>query len=36
VAVFHQVEVLPCGHLACWVSKSMVKRVRSYPAPALA
>jgi hypothetical protein len=36
VAVFHQVEVLPCGQVACWVSKSMVKLARSYPAAALA
>ena len=36
VAGLHQVLVCPCGHLACWVSKSMVNPARSYPAPALA
>ena len=36
VAGLHQVLVCPCGHLACWVSKSMLKPARSYPAPALA
>ncbi|MGH4022720.1 MAG: hypothetical protein ACRDT0_26485 [Pseudonocardiaceae bacterium] len=32
----HDELVLPCGHLACWASKSMVKLARSYPVPALA
>jgi len=36
VAGLHQVLVCPCGQVAWWASKPMVKPARSSPAPALA
>ncbi|HET9256669.1 MAG TPA: hypothetical protein VFO16_15925 [Pseudonocardiaceae bacterium] len=36
VTGFHEELVCPCGQVACWWSKSMVKLARSNPAPALA
>lgn len=36
VTGFHEELVCPCGQVACWRSKSMVKLARPNPAPALA